>query len=203
MVVMGIWRVLKLTHIGITVVTWLDGMLPITLIILLIDVMPTFLLSYQLKYLHHNYSIQYLKLVSFLIGTMPSDSVITCLCEFWQSAIEQCYLQKKKSCLFVCLCILYAWKQKLIYILLCQAHYTCRLFWGLNMEKKNGQIFQGIFFFFFKYFLNWTCFYFLLLKVIPPPGLMDSFIWHMRRYCLPHNKLVPLGFLFLNLSHVN
>ena len=150
MVVMCIWRVLKLTHIGITVVTWLDGMLPITLIILLIDVMPTFLLSYQLKYLHHNYSIQYLKLVSFLIGTMPSDSVITCLCEFWQSAIEQCYLQKKKSCLFVCLCILYAWKRKLIYILLCQAN-TLHLQAVLRFEhgKKNGQIFQGIIFFFF------------------------------------------------------
>ena len=149
MVVINIWRGLNLTHSRITVVTWLDGMLPITLIILLIDVMPTFLLSYQLKYLRHNYSIQYLKLVSFLIGTMPSDSVITCLCEFWQSAIEQCYLQKKKSCLFVCLCILYAWKRKLIYILLCQAN-TLHLQAVLRFEhgKKNGQIFQGIIFFF-------------------------------------------------------
>ena len=53
-IVISIQRVLKLTYIGITVVTWLDGMLPITLIILLIDVMPKFLLFYQLAYLHHN-----------------------------------------------------------------------------------------------------------------------------------------------------
>lgn len=77
-------------------------MLPITLIILLIDVMPEFLLFYHLEYLHHNYSVQYLKLVSFLIGTMPPDSVITCLCEFWQSAIKQCYLQKEKNRVSLC-----------------------------------------------------------------------------------------------------
>lgn len=116
--VISIQRVLKLTHIGITVVTWLDGMLPSTLIILLIDVMPKFLLFYQLEYLHHNYSIQYLKLLSFLIGTMPPDSVITCLSEFWQSAIKQCCLQKESSCLSVYLYILYARKQKISYIFL-------------------------------------------------------------------------------------
>lgn len=134
--VISIQRVLKLTHIGITVVTWLDGMLPITLIILLIDVMPKFLLFYQLEYLHHNYSIQYLKLLSFLIGTMPPDSVITCLSEFWQSAIKQCCLQKEK---FLSLCVS-------IYTLCSEAEnqlhiprpcwYTHRLLWGLKLKKN-------------------------------------------------------------------
>lgn len=96
-------------------------MLPITLIILLIDVMPKFLLFYQLEHLHHNYSIQYLNLVIFLIGTMPPDSVITRLSEFWQSAQTQCYLQKEKSCISMCLCILFVQKLKVIYIFLCQA----------------------------------------------------------------------------------
>lgn len=59
----------------------------------------------------------------FLGGTMPSDSVITCACEFWQSAIKHCYLQKeKKSCLSLSLCVyLYAIKQRIIYISQCQA----------------------------------------------------------------------------------
>lgn len=121
MIVISIQRVLKLTHIGITVVIWLDGMLPITLIILLIDVMPKFLLFYQLEYLHHNYSIQYLKPLSFLIGTMPPDSMIACLSEFWQSAIKQCCFFKRKNLVSLYLYILYARKQKIIYIFLGRA----------------------------------------------------------------------------------
>ena len=155
-------------------------MLPITLIILLIDVMPKFLLFYQLEYLNHNYSVQYLKLVSFLIGTMPLDSVITCLCEFWQSAIKQCYLQKEKSCLSVCLCILYARKQKIIYIFLCQADTMQAI---LRFETENNAIQHRRDKYFktsrFEVFLEVELFF--LECYTPQPGLTESSIWHMSR----------------------
>ena len=136
MIVISVQRVLKLTHIGITVVIWLDGMLPITLIILLIDVMPKFLLFYQLEYLHHNYSIQYLKLLSFLIGAMPPDSMIACLSEFWQSAIKQCCFQKEKSCLSVSMYTLCSKAENYLHIPRA-CWYTHRMLWGLKLKKTT------------------------------------------------------------------
>lgn len=61
--------------------------------------MPKFLLFYQLEYLHHNYSIQYLKSVSFLTGTMPPDSVIT-FSVFWQSAKKAVLFAKREVLYF-------------------------------------------------------------------------------------------------------
>ena len=133
--------------------------------------MPKFLLFYQLEYLHHNYSIQYLKLVSFFIGTKPPDSVITCLCEFWQSAIKQCYLQKEKSCLSVCLCIPYARKQKIFYIFSCQADMLTACFEVWAWKKKTTlQLGRD------KYFKT-SCFFQVLLEV----DLFFSWKWHLHR----------------------
>lgn len=146
-----------------------------------IDVLPKFLLFYQLKYLYHNYSIQYLKPVSFLSGTMPLDSVITCLCEFWQSAIKHCYLQKEKSCLSVCLCISLCSKADNHLHMLMPTWNTHRLFWGfsLYLKKKKADQHGGEKYLktpcFLKYFLKWTWF---LLKIIPLPGLTENAIWH-------------------------
>lgn len=73
--------------------------------------MPKFLLFYQLEYLHHNYSIQYLKLVSFLTGTMPSDTVITCLCvlAICQKSSAIC---KKRSLIFLCVYVYFMLKSR-------------------------------------------------------------------------------------------
>lgn len=66
---------------------------------------------------------------------MPPDSVIACLSEFWQSAIKQCCLQQEKSCLSVCLYMLYARKQKIIYIFLGHADTLTGCFEAWNLKK--------------------------------------------------------------------
>lgn len=146
-------------------------MLPITLIMLLIDAMPKFLLFYQLECLHHNYSIQYRKLVISLIGAMPPDSVVTCLSESWRLAKKQCYLQKEKPCISVCLYIFYAQKQKMMYIFLSQADTLAGCFEVSKCySTEKEQIFQNIVFFEMDL---------VFLKVTPPPGLAETFLWHM------------------------
>lgn len=125
-------------------------MLHITLIILLIDIMSESVLFYQLEYLHHNYFPQYLKLVSFLIGTVAPDSVIICLCELWRSAKKQSCLQKEKSCTSVCLCILCSKAGNNLHILMpswCTA--GCFEVWAWKRKccsTWRRQIFQNIMF---------------------------------------------------------
>lgn len=159
-------------------------MLPITLIILLIDVMPKFLLFYQLEYLHHNYSIQYLKLVSFLIGTMPPDSVITCLCEFWQSAMKQCYLQKEKNRVSLCVYVYLICESRKSFTYSYAKLIHLQAVLKFEPRKKNTAQHGGNKHFttsyFFKYFFKWTWFF-----LSYSPTTFD------RNRCLTHEQLIP------------